>query len=345
MPSAKISEYNVDLYRVKINDGGTVDFRAGDGLTPATTGTFNFYGNLNVVGTTTTLDSQDLNITDNVIVLNNGETGNGVTLNTAGFIIDRGNFPDAKLLYDEDVTWYDSRTGGVDANKGGWVFKDNNNQTIGIFTNFVGTFADDDLVLLGEGQNVVSVRGTVSYEKQLWPYSGDDITPNVNLEDRLSAPYDDDAIPNIRAVKDYVKAYNAYNFTDTIESGDTTVSVADQDETSSQSLAMITVDSSEVAKFYQASIELLEVKIETNRISTINLNSNVVIEGTGTGSVEFGTPALFPKITDPVAPSDGVKIYAKTEADGGTGIYFINENSTQDEIISRNKALLYSIIF
>jgi len=38
-------------------------------------------------------------------------------------------------------------------------------------------------------------------------------------------------------------------------------------------------------------------------------------------------------------------LYSKTLADGGTGLFFINSDGTADELVSRNKALLYSIIF
>jgi len=44
-------------------------------------------------------------------------------------------------------------------------------------------------------------------------------------------------------------------------------------------------------------------------------------------------------------PAEGVTLYSKTLADGGTGLFFINQDGTQDEFVSRNKALLYSIIF
>ena len=78
----------------------------------------------------------------------------------------------------------------------------------------------------------------------------------------------------------------------------------------------------------------------------------MVLSGNNLGDVQVLTPMLFPKLTDPALtdteatpPTDGTKIYAKDEADGGTGLYFINELGTQDELISRNKALLYSIIF
>lgn len=349
MPGAKFISHDVDTYKVTINDGGTVSFVAGDGLTPATTGTFNFYGNLNVVGSQTTIDTSELTVTDKTITVNNGETGAGVSLGpdatkTAGLIIDRGSYPDAKLLYDENLDWYDSRLGGTTSLTGAFAFKDNNNETIGIFTNFVGTF-DQDLVLLGEGTKVVSVTGTVSYEKQVFTYQGDVIEPNVNNPDRLSNPIDPDIIPNVQAMKDYVKAYNTYNFTDTIESADTTVSVADSEETSSPSLALVTVDGSEVARFYQNYIDLLQIKIDDDNITSGNINGNVKIGGSGTGSVEFTSNTLYPVTTDPTAPTDGVKLYGKAEGDGGTGLFFINQSNTQDELISRNKALLYSIIF
>ena len=349
MPGAKFISHDVDTYKVSINDGGTVSFVAGDGLTPATTGTFNFYGDLNVVGSQTTIDTSELTVTDKTITVNNGETGAGVSLgpdatNTAGLIIDRGSYPDAKLLYDENLDWYDSRLGGTTSITGAFAFKDNNNETIGIFTNFVGTF-DQDLVLLGEGTNVVSVTGTVSYEKQVFTYQGDVIEPNVNNPDRISNPVDPDIIPNVQVMKDYVKAYNTYNFTDTIESADTTVSVADSEETSSPSLALVTVDGSEVARFYQNYIDLLQIKIDDDNITSGNINGNVKIGGSGTGSVEFTSNTLYPVTTDPTAPTDGVKLYGKAEGDGGTGLFFINQSNTQDELISRNKALLYSIIF
>ena len=44
-------------------------------------------------------------------------------------------------------------------------------------------------------------------------------------------------------------------------------------------------------------------------------------------------------------PAEGVTIYSKTLGDGGTGLFFKNQDGTTDEFVSRNKALLYSIIF
>ena len=58
-------------------------------------------GNLTVQGTTTTVNSTDLDIKDRVVVLNKGETGAGVTGTYSGLEVDRGTLQEAKLVYDD----------------------------------------------------------------------------------------------------------------------------------------------------------------------------------------------------------------------------------------------------
>lgn len=58
-------------------------------------------GNLTVSGTQTTVNSVDTAINDRVIVLNDGESGAGVTGVTSGIEIDRGSSTNARLVYDE----------------------------------------------------------------------------------------------------------------------------------------------------------------------------------------------------------------------------------------------------
>jgi hypothetical protein len=58
-------------------------------------------GNLLVQGTTTTFANADTFINDNDFVINNGETGAGVTAVTAGITIDRGTSTNYKILWDE----------------------------------------------------------------------------------------------------------------------------------------------------------------------------------------------------------------------------------------------------
>jgi hypothetical protein len=58
-------------------------------------------GNLYVEGDTTYVSSNNLTITDNVIVLNQGQPGGGITKGNAGIIIDRGSQPYAQLQFNQ----------------------------------------------------------------------------------------------------------------------------------------------------------------------------------------------------------------------------------------------------
>ena len=48
---------------------------------------------------------------------------------------------------------------------------------------------------------------------------------------------------------------------------------------------------------------------------------------------------------DPAAPTTGIKLYSKRPQGGDTGIYFVNKNEDKDELISRKRAMLYSLMF
>ncbi|MGO5439272.1 hypothetical protein ACTQX2_00130 [Megamonas funiformis] len=58
-------------------------------------------GNLTVSGTTTTVNSENTTIKDNVITLNAGESGKGVTKGTCGIEIDRGSATKYQVVFDE----------------------------------------------------------------------------------------------------------------------------------------------------------------------------------------------------------------------------------------------------
>ena len=58
-------------------------------------------GDLTVQGTTTTVNSTDLNITDNTILLNKDEVGAGITAGSAGIEIERGSLANVNWLFNE----------------------------------------------------------------------------------------------------------------------------------------------------------------------------------------------------------------------------------------------------
>jgi len=55
-----------------------------------------------VSGTTTFINTENMNISDNLIVINSGETGAGVTVEIAGIEIDRGSLTNYLFVFDED---------------------------------------------------------------------------------------------------------------------------------------------------------------------------------------------------------------------------------------------------
>ena len=82
------------------------------------TGDFRIVGNLTVRGSLIqeqTIAVEDVLIADNIITLNNGETGSGVTGVYSGIEIDRGLSPNSYLRYNEtDDLWHYGFIGGND---------------------------------------------------------------------------------------------------------------------------------------------------------------------------------------------------------------------------------------
>lgn len=80
-----------------VNVGGGLDVTGS--LTVSTDVTVT--GNLTVNGTTFTANTETVEITDNLLLINNGEVGAGVTAGTAGIQVDRGTLTDYQFLFDE----------------------------------------------------------------------------------------------------------------------------------------------------------------------------------------------------------------------------------------------------
>ena len=87
-------DYNIYTYDAAGNIDGNVGI---------TTNTVTITGNLTVTGTQTTVNSTDTNIKDRLIVLNEGESGAGVTGNLSGIEVDRGSSTNARLVYVEST--------------------------------------------------------------------------------------------------------------------------------------------------------------------------------------------------------------------------------------------------
>ena len=108
---AKTTKRITGDYDIITNDGtsGTI-------LLDTQTVTIN--GNLNVVGTQTTVSSTDTAITDNTIILNDGESTNGVSAGTAGIEIDRGIAADGSTANDHATFMFNETDDAFEAKLG-----------------------------------------------------------------------------------------------------------------------------------------------------------------------------------------------------------------------------------
>lgn len=79
---------------------GAYNLSATGGITLASDTTIS--GDLTITGTTTTISATNTEIKDRVIVLNDGESGAGVTGRYSGLEIDRGSSDNALIVFDEN---------------------------------------------------------------------------------------------------------------------------------------------------------------------------------------------------------------------------------------------------
>jgi hypothetical protein len=75
-------------------------------------------------------------------------------------------------------------------------------------------------------------------------------------------------------------------------------------------------------------------------------NGDVVISVDGTGQLKLNkVVSIQDQVSSPASTAGYNKLYSSaTQAGGGSGLYFVN-TSTSDELVSKTKALAYSLIF
>lgn len=325
-------------YKVAVESGGTITLDTGveTGITVVT-------GDLEVRGTTTTVESTDLTIKDNIIRLNVPEDtdaepdGISAALGyRAGIEIERGQRVDARMVFDEQIAW----TLGGSSGTGTFTFEAGSTilpiRTPGIEAG--GT------LYVSTGSGTISVTGSTDYEEKIFTYDG---SGNI-----LGAVVDDDNIPNTKAVADYVDYVLANTFQSRIEEDDTYVEAFDSTETGNPSKVEIGVDNTVVAEFFEDRMEIGDIRIQDNTITLFSSNNDLVLESPGTGTVKISDvlemtagPWTDDVSTQPAIPSTGIRLYTATQAEGKSGIFFANGDGNRDEVISKNRALLFSMLF
>lgn len=322
---------NDTSYKVTVDPAGTITLDTGDQL-----GSVVITGDLLVKGNTVAVQSESLVIKDNIIVINDQQSGSGIALGQAGIEIDRGDpslAPAAQLFFNESLVWYDTQTGTNQS--GAFVFKKADTLLVGIRTNSITTGDKDlNLNLLGPseqgGTATISVAGVYNYE------------------DRIT---DDDDIPNVKWVNNAIDSYFDKTPSPVIREGDSVLRIVDTEISGTQTRLELTLDGVVNTRFYSSEIIFFQntkLSVEPDRtiLETTSLSSDLVLRASGAGSVTVEDDLkLLSVATAPEHEAGGTKIYTQPQSFGGSGIYFINNQQNRDELISKRKAIAYSMIF
>lgn len=367
---SKILKVSEGDYRVKVPAGNSIILDTGP-----LAGSVIITGDLDVQGLTTTIESVNATVKDNIIVLNNGDPGlsgisprtvNSVITRTSGIEIDRGRIStqiaSASILFDEEIPHYNTATSNYD------------NGTFALRTKFNTTVALSSLQLAGIEVTSISNNGTVDIQFNL--HNSNTYLSLVNsthgglsYEDRLIAGNVDTnhATNNSLTTKKYVNTY--------VRAGHLKSGMADVDTIYS------TLEGNIVSMVETTDASVINFKINTSSravitttglsVDTLNLFGNV-IKNVGSGSPVVQLPLvlqsdanlvevnavltlddLADNISNPTtAIASKTKIYSKdTEGPGRTGIYFTNNNTygstsyNNDELVSKNRAVLLSMLF
>jgi len=280
---SRILKVSQSDYRLQVQSGGSITLDTGSNA-----GTVVITGNLDVKGTTTTVESSTTTVKDNILQLNYGQTGNGISSTLgyqAGIQIGRGNYSDAKLVFDESLQFYDSQTD--DILTGGFSFKTDNGQLVGIRTNSITT-GGFDLNLLGNGIHTVSVKGTSDYEQHVLDYSAWLTSKGpIPHSGPITLNEDPDGLINAQALVDYVDSAFYYYGPHFIKEGDTKVQTYDSSDGNSPSRITFDVDGYEYGRFTSSGFNVGNVNINGSTIKTTNSNSNLSISADGTGVINL----------------------------------------------------------
>jgi hypothetical protein len=340
-------------YNIRAGDGAKITLDTGP---VASGGSVRVTGNLVVEGDTFNISTTNLTIEDNIISLNTGEVGPGVSLIYSGIEIERGNTSsitpqnNASFLYDESIDSWILAHGSA---PGPFNFDSSSLKLRQILTN--STTDSGDLTLIGTGTGVIKVIGTVNYEDQV--------------------THDDD-IPNRKYVNDAIQNNPTFQIV-APQTQDTKVVIADKDITPNipgqagslayftattsqttygESAVSIIVDGALVGQFYSNRFEVGDIEIggglDRNEITSRAsiTNENIYVRTQGTGKLQTNYAIQLEKLgVVPSYVSDNVLIYAGTPSIGTTGLYFVNDSTEtakqNGELISKNKALVFSMLF
>jgi hypothetical protein len=330
-------------YNIKAGEGATITLDTGAGV-----GETRVTGNLVVEGDTLYVSVENLNVDDNIITINYGEspTHPGVTLRYSGIEVERGSLENVSLLWDEnDDTWNFKEGAGYATSR--LRLKE-------ILTN--SDTDRGDLTVIGTGSGVAKVFGTIDYAQEIVSRAAagdpeaDDILTNKK--------YVDDAIqtnPTFQILRSDTRVA-AFDIGNPVDSG--LFPIGPYFVQPAESLVGVSIDNNIIAQFFRNRVQIAGLNFfledptpdnplipDATVLQTVNTNGNIKLETNGTGKVEITYALQLDNPgTTPAAVSNASLVYGGTVGPGSTGVYFRN-TAKNDELISKSKALVFSMIF
>jgi len=314
----KVSQSN---YRLQTLSGGTITLDTGN-----TVGTTIITGNLDVKGITTTIESTNTTVADNIFTIDTGVTGNGIPIAfnyQSGFQINRGNFSAAQIMFNESISHY---SGVSNSNVNGTFQLKTADNIINALQ--VATITNDgttDLIFdMRNGNGVLSVANTTNYE--------------------LRVTQDND-ITTKKYVNTYVAAANGVASVDRIFYPTTALSGSEQSKIEAFSSTInLYVGGTTIATVSPVGVTIGDVNIYQDTVSNTSAN-NLIFTAVNNNVEVNGVFNLDDQALTPGSTSGKTKIYSQaTSGPGKTGLYITNVN-TSDELVSKNRAVLLSILF
>lgn len=335
---SRIVKVSQSDYRVKVQDGGTITLDTGSeqGLVVIT-------GDLTVLGNTTSIDTQQMVVEDNILTLNrevdadgNPITHVGITLGQAGIEIDRGTLSNAQLLFDEDVTHYDPLTS---VNKDGtFVFKTKDGALSGIQTNSVTVTGGTDLVFDMKNTNkilqIVNSDATAYADRFNHPIATITDTPEDNY------------IVNKKFVLAYVAASGGSADVSHIQYPASAPIGTENSSVQALSTSLrFSINHTQRAQITATGLDVDDINLFGHTITSTG-TYNLVLTASN-NNVEVNAILNMDDQSGSVSGTGGKnKLYSKaiTSVRDSSGIFFANTVKS-DELVSRNRALLYSMLF
>jgi hypothetical protein len=338
-------------YRISVPQGRTITLDVGKdpNLYP---GKVIVTGDLEVQGIYSTLMTEVVTVKDNILVLNKAESGSNPYLTgnfNSGLEIQRGSTAGStnQSGFGNSLFLYRNHSDSVDTTfnrtPGSWSAEDGNGNLIGIRTSNISAGGGNLYLLGGPGGNIatgiVSTRGVTNYERLVFDYSAYDASVGP-----ITVGADLNAIPNVKGVLDCIQSAFTYQSANNITDFDTSVTVADLSSTGNPSVITFKVDNNLKAFIDGSGTTFDNIKIYANTIAS--LNSNNIVLAPVTKTIQASGWMLYENQTStPSASASGTYVYSNaTIGAGKTGLYLVN-TTVSDELVSKKRALLFSMIF